>query len=154
LLQGKLTARRYAAQRHVTVTLRQGETSAVDAALEDEDLARFIALHVPSAYGALVVAARSHLVATVPERTARAMRAGFGLEVFELPLQVPRVPTVMAWHPRHGKDAAHAWLRGCFKRVLGDPDWTPPPLVAHDARVPVRANARSKPASRKRARAA
>ena len=142
LLQGRLTAKRYAAQRHVTVTLRQGETSPVDAALEEENLARFVALQVPSAYGALVVASRSQLVATVPERTARTMRAGFGLDLFELPLQVPTVSTVMAWHPRHGNDAAHAWLRDCLKRVLGDPNWVPPPLVAHETRQPAKPRAK------------
>jgi len=126
-----VTAKRYAAERHVAVNLRQGETSTVDEALESAGYARFIALQVPSAYAALTAAVRSNLVATVTEPTARAMQAGLGLHLFNLPFAVPAEPTVMAWHPRHGADVAHQWLRTCVKQVFADPKWIPPPIKGH-----------------------
>jgi DNA-binding transcriptional LysR family regulator len=86
-------------------------------------------LTVPSAYAALVVAARSRLVATVPDRIARLMSPGLGLQVFELPFKVEREPLVMAWHPRHGTDPAHRWLRELLQRVFSRLDWKPPPLL-------------------------
>lgn len=128
LLTGRLSAKRFAAERHVGVALRQGEISPVDVALADAGLARFVALTVHSSYGALVVAGRSQLVATVPEVMARGMQAFMGLDVFKLPLQVPKVPMVLAWHPRHSADPAHVGLRGCIKRVLSERNWNGPPL--------------------------
>lgn len=128
LLTGKLSARRYAASRHVGIALRQKESSPVEVALARAGLERFVALTVHSSYGALVVAARSQLVATVPERMARGMQAIMGLEIFELPFQVPKVPMILAWHPRYSADPAHTGLRGCIRRVLNDINWNGPAL--------------------------
>jgi len=123
------SVKRFAAERHVAITPRKGEVLAVDAALEDAGYTRFVALSVPSAQAALIVASRSALVACVPERAARAMQAGLALALFDLPLPVPEQPMLMAWHPRHNADPAHAWLRQCVQRVAGDPDWLLPPLA-------------------------
>lgn len=130
LSKGRPSAKRYTAERHVAITPRQGEISAVDAALGEAGLARFVALSVPSAHAALIVAARSALVASVPERSAHAMQAGLGLALFELPLPVRVRPMLLAWHPRHNADPAHTWLRNCVQRVLSNPQWVAPPLAA------------------------
>jgi DNA-binding transcriptional LysR family regulator len=131
LLAGKLNARRFAAARHVGVTLRNRELSPVDEALALAGLERFIAMTVHSSYGALVVAARSDLVASVPEVMARAMQAVLRLEVFNLPLRVNKVPVVLAWHPRYRVDPAHLALRDCVRRVLSDPNWQTPANDLH-----------------------
>ncbi len=126
LLRGKLTAKRLAAQRHVGVTLRQGETSPLDDALALAGLARFVAMTVHSTYGALIVAARSQLVASAPEVMAQTIQAVMALEIFELPLPLPKVPMTMAWHPRYNADPAHSALRACVRRVLHDQHWQRP----------------------------
>ncbi len=131
LLTGRLSAKRFAAGRHVGVTLRHREVSLVDEALMQAKLARFIAMTVHSSYGALVVAARSDLVASVPEVMARAMQAVLKLEVFDLPLRVHKVPILLAWHPRYGVDAAHVAMRACVKRVMGDQHWQKPANDLH-----------------------
>ena len=105
------TARRYAAQSHIDVQRRAGTPSAVDDALAALGLARRVVLTVAHASAAPVIAARSDFVATLSERLARAMAPGLGLVVVPLPF-LPRGETVvMAWHPRHAADPAHAWLR-------------------------------------------
>ncbi len=105
------TARRYAAQAHVDVQRRAGSPSVVDDALAGLGLARRVVLTVAHASAAPVVAARTDFVATLSERLARAMAPGLGLALVPLAF-LPRGETVvMAWHPRHATDAAHAWLR-------------------------------------------
>jgi len=105
------TARRYAAQSHVDVQRRAGAPSPVDDALAALGLARRVVLTVAHASAAPVVAARGDFVATLSERLARAMAPGLGLALVPLPF-LPRGETVvMAWHPRHAADPAHAWLR-------------------------------------------
>lgn len=130
LARGRRSAKRYAEQRHVVVLDRPGEPSPVDDALAELGLTRFVALTVPIAYAALAVAARSELVATVAQRLARALAPGLGLVVFDLPFETAREPSVMAWHPRHAADPAHAWLRGLVRRTLEEAARRPPAHVA------------------------
>lgn len=137
LTKGRVTLRRFAAERHVAMTMRPGEVSPVDAALWAAGADRFVALSVPSAHGVLLVASRSDLVACVPERTARAMHVGLGLALFDLPLPVTALPMTLAWHPRHGADPAHSWLRNCVQQVLKAPRRTPPAAAVKHAARPV-----------------
>ena len=130
LLASRITAKRFAAERHVAVASRPGEASPVDIGLKGLGLQRFVALTVPNAYAAAVIAARSPLVACVPERTAHAMKGGLKLAAFELPLAVVTDPMLMAWHPRHGADAAHMAFRDLLRQVLTDPNWLAPPAAS------------------------
>ncbi|CAN5306846.1 LysR substrate-binding domain-containing protein [soil metagenome] len=123
-------AERFAAARHVDVTPRPGEVSAVDIALAASGLQRHVALLVPSTFSALIAASRSDLVACAPGRTARAMAPSLGLTVFDLPITVRSEPVRMAWHPRHNADPAHRWLRDVLQRVLNDPHWIAPTVVS------------------------
>jgi len=125
-----LTAQRFADARHVGVTLRSGEVSPVDRALEALGLERQVALLVPSSFSALIAASRTDLVASVPERTARGMAVSLGLKLFDLPISVPAESMRMAWHPRHGADPAHRWLRERMQRVLNDPRWIVPSVAS------------------------
>lgn len=125
-----MTAQRFAAARHVGVTPRSGEVSAVDTALEQLGLERHVALLVPSSFSALIAASRTDLVASVSERTARGMAASLGLQVFELPVSVPSETMRMAWHPRQGADPAHQWLRERMQRVLNEPRWIVPSVAS------------------------
>jgi DNA-binding transcriptional LysR family regulator len=136
---GKLTLRRYAALQHLAVAPRPGEASPVDEALAAQGLRRQVLLTLPSAHTALVAASRSQLAATVPSRIARAMAPGLGLQLHDLPLNVQVDPMLMAWHPRHGADPAHGWLRDCVQKVITDPRWQPPnvrPVVDPPAAAP------------------
>lgn len=125
-----ITAQRFAAARHVGVTLRSGEVSVVDEALASLGLERHVALLVPSSFSALVAASRSDLVACTPERTARGMAPSLGLAVFDLPVTVPTESMRLAWHPRHAADPAHRWLRDCVQRVLNDQRWVSPSVAS------------------------
>lgn len=126
LLQGRITAKRFAAERHVAIVSRPQEHLPVDAALAQLGLTRFVAMTVSNSYAALVSSARSSLVASAPARIAQGMAPSLGLVLFELPLKLPATPVALAWHPRHNADPAHAWLRENTQRVLGDPMWKVP----------------------------
>ncbi len=107
----RATALRYAAQAHVDVQRRAGSPSAVDDALAGLGLARRVVLTVAHASAAPVVAARTDFVATLSERLARAMAPRLGLVLVPLTFLPRGESVVMAWHPRHAADPAHAWLR-------------------------------------------
>jgi DNA-binding transcriptional LysR family regulator len=121
LLSARITLPRFLAQQHVAVTQRGRVEEPLDVAVRAAGRSRRVVLTVPSAYGALVAAARSDLVACVPVRVARGVDGSLGLRTFALPLVLPTDVIVQAWHPRLQADAAHRCLRQTVKAVLAMP---------------------------------
>ncbi len=125
LLAGELTPARYAACRHVVASRKAGFEGPVDRALAELGLRREIAAVVPGFPDALRIARESELVAQVPASLVRAdlpSAAAFaqGLEVFELPVDLPPIAVSAMWHPRLDAEPAHRWLRETFLQVCRD----------------------------------
>lgn len=125
LLATRVTPKRFAAQQHVAVTRRGKPREPIDTLLAEHGCARQVALTVPSAYGALMAAARSTMVACVPEPLARTVAASLGLEIFKLPVAVPLEQMLQAWHPRDAVDPAHRCLRDAVEVVSRDTRFGP-----------------------------
>lgn len=125
LLAGRMTPERFAAEQHVGIAQRGRNKEAVDALLAELRCARRIVLTVPSAYGALMAAARSSLIACVPEPLARTVAGALGLDVFQLPVPVPTEQVVQAWHPRVDAEPAHQCLRRCVASLAGSTTFGP-----------------------------
>lgn len=115
LSKGRVTAKRYAAARHVAISRRGSALGPVDDALAALSLSRDIAATVAEFSQALALARRSDLVATVPERHTGHLRDG--LFSFELPLTLAPFTVSLLWHPRMDGDAAHRWLRNCLREL-------------------------------------
>jgi DNA-binding transcriptional LysR family regulator len=121
LAAGGLTAARYAACRHVSVSRRGRERGAIDAALAPLGLERPVAVLVGSFATALALARASDLVANVPERHTARLRDG--MHTFDLPVATPALTVSMMWHPRMDADPAHRWLRRwVYELCAGGPD--------------------------------
>lgn len=120
----------FTAHQHVALTQRNRSREPVDVALAMTGHCRQVMLTVPSAYGALMAASRSDLIATVHARTAQSVADTLRLRVFDLPFPVSADLVVQAWHPRQHADAAHSALRRCVKEVLTGKTFDP---TAHDA---------------------
>ena len=110
LSQGKLSAARYAAGRHIGVSRRGLDKGPVDEALAPLGLERDIVTIVGSFSAALALARGSDLIASVPERHTGNLRAG--MHSFPLPFAAPEFTVSLLWHPRFDADQAHRWLRG------------------------------------------
>ncbi len=107
---GRVTAARYAAGRHVHVSRSGAVRGDVDAALDALGLTRTVATVVDGFASALALARGSDLIATVPEWHTGVLRAG--MHTFALPVSTPVFTVSMLWHPRLHADPAHRWLRG------------------------------------------
>jgi DNA-binding transcriptional LysR family regulator len=105
----------YGAWRHVDVVLQGSEKPPIDNRLAASGVVRDIAAEVGGFAAALALARGSDLIATVPERHTRALRAG--MFWFPLPVPLPGFTVSLLWHPRMDGDAAHRWLRGCVREV-------------------------------------
>jgi DNA-binding transcriptional LysR family regulator len=115
LASGPITAERYAAERHISVSRRGIIHGPIDEALRANGLTRNVAVVVPSFPGALALAQQTLFVANVPERQTLAAREG--LFTFPLPFATDEVIVSMMWHPRSDADPAHRWLRSCVRNV-------------------------------------
>ena len=119
LSQGEVTASRYAAGRHILVSRRGLDKGPMDEALEVLGLEREITTLVGGFSAALALARASDLIATVPARHTRNLRAG--LHSFDLPFDLAPITISMLWHPRMDADSAHRWLRDCVREVCAQP---------------------------------
>ncbi len=119
LTRGRMTARRFAAGAHISVSRRGRLRGPIDEVLAQQGLERRVELVVPSFYSALFVAAASDLIAAVPARLAGSAVAAFGVHAFALPVATPDFAVSQAWHPRYDADPSHRWLRDVVRRACG-----------------------------------
>lgn len=116
LSKGPMSAKRFAAGRHVSV-VRRGAESPIDAALSSLGLQRDVAVVVGGFAAAIALVRESDLVSAVPERHTGNMRSG--LYSFPLPLAVEEFAVSLLWHPRSDADLAHQWIRSCVREICG-----------------------------------
>ena len=120
LLQSRIIPERYASGGHIRVSRRGRERGSVDEALKLYGLVREITVVVGGFAAALALARGSDLIATVPERHSRNLRAD--LSMFLLPIPTPEITVSMLWHPRLNVDPAHRWLRACMRSACAEID--------------------------------
>lgn len=115
LTEGEITPGRYAAQRHIIISRRQGHKGPMDDTLQLLGLERNRVTYVDSISTALALVKDSDLVATVPAQHTLNLRRG--MFSFPLPITSPSITISMLWHPRMDADPAHRWLRQCVLDV-------------------------------------
>jgi len=81
----------------------------VDARLKEMGLRRRIGAEVQTLHAMMATAQRTGCLCTLPSFMAPYASA-FGLGVYELPFPLSPVPLFVAWHVRHDRDPAMAWL--------------------------------------------
>jgi len=118
LVRGAVTAARYAAGRHVSVSRQGRDRGLIDDALKRLGLEREIVTTVAGFATALALARSTDLIASVPERHTAALRAG--MHSFALPVPLPEITVSLLWHPRLDADPAHRWLRACVRDACAE----------------------------------
>ncbi|MNZ69833.1 Nodulation protein D 2 [compost metagenome] len=116
LLEGEITAERYAGFSHIAMSRRGIARGPIDTALNALGLERRVALIAPSFHAAMFVLPDSDLILPVPKEALHSVaRLGLRLCSFTLPIPLPTLMLTQAWHPRYDKDPAHRWLRETLK---------------------------------------
>lgn len=128
LTEGALTPARLAAAQHVVVSRRGRFTGPLDTALAEHGLQRRVSVVLPGHLAAMSLAARTDIVCLAPSPLPGAaaspltkQAAVLGLQLLDIPLELPPLVIGMAWHPRHTADRAHRWLRRAVRRALCTP---------------------------------
>lgn len=118
LAAAPVTARLYAASRHVLVSRGGDARGHIDEILDSLGLARDVAATVDGFSAALALVRGGDLVTTVPEAHSAALCEG--LHCFALPFDVPELVISLLWHPRQDGDPAHRWLRRCVRAACAE----------------------------------
>ncbi|WP_375475602.1 LysR family transcriptional regulator [uncultured Jatrophihabitans sp.] len=119
LLSGRLTTRRYAAAEHVVVTRRGRLHDHVDDALRAQGHRRRVIAAVPTIAAALLIVHASDAITTIAAETATPLMAGLGLQTRRVPVRLPPLVAISAWHQRYNTDPAHQWLRALVRQTFG-----------------------------------
>ncbi|WP_421726351.1 LysR family transcriptional regulator [Bauldia sp.] len=120
LLEGKLTAKRYAAARHLVVSPAGDLTGIVDRSLEPLGLTRAVTAAVPLFFPALAAVAASDLVATLPSRLVARFASAFGLESRPVPFAVRPFAVSAVRHRRDARSPLHVWLVETIADITAD----------------------------------
>ena len=114
-----MNALRFAAAAHVNASRRGLSRGPIDDALATQGLSRQVRFVVPGFHAAMLTAAASDIVASVPLAVAvTAARLGLKVRHFDLPVATPAIAIAQAWHPRFDRDLGHRWLRQAVRKAL------------------------------------
>lgn len=119
LAGGPLDLGDFAGADHVIVSRRGRLFDPVDAELETLGLRRRVIATAPTGAAALRVVQETDALTTVPEIMSRHLVDALDLRMVALPLALPALPLIYAWHQRNDDDPAHSWLRDQLRRVAG-----------------------------------
>lgn len=115
-IQGTLTLEQYLAARHVVVTPWNEASGYIDKVLDRQGLRRDVAVQLPSVLAAPFIIAGSSLIMTVPRYAAQTLQVSAPISIYSAPFAIPRYTLKVYSHIKHGRTAAHAWLR---EQLLG-----------------------------------
>jgi DNA-binding transcriptional LysR family regulator len=92
----------------------------VDELLERRRVARNVLLTVPHFVAVGHILHQSNMVATVPERLAKALVTPFDLVYVKHPATLPEIAINLFWHAKFHRDPANEWLRRLIVRIHSD----------------------------------
>lgn len=135
----QLTEQQYREEKHVSITAPGTGHHLVEHALNRQRIERQVALTLPTLPGVGNLLARTHLVATVPDRVAQMLVRIAQVKALPPPFELPSFSIKQHWHARFQYDPANQWLRGIVAHLFLDPANLP--LGALSGQVPTTAPA-------------
>lgn len=110
---------RFVAFEHISVSRRGRARGPIDTVLTGLGLKRRVSYITPTFHSAIFALAGSDLILpSMPgEMLFTLQPLGLKLRPFDLPLSLPAVEIVQAWHPRLDNDPVHRWFRRMLKSI-------------------------------------
>lgn len=116
MLSAPIDLEQWVAVPHVVVSRRGRLRDRVDDHLESVGRSRTVVSSLAATGAAIEVVRSTDAVAVVPASVAARLDDGVGS--FRLPVALPPVPIVLAWHRQFTADAGHRWFRALTGDVL------------------------------------
>lgn len=122
--QAPRTTKDYLGARHIVVVYPDNERLEFDRRLATNDIARDIAISVPSFYGVPAFLRGTDMLASMPSLLGRSMLKDFATA--PIPLkggragELTHLPMYVAWHQRFQNDPAHVWMRRQLEAIAAE----------------------------------
>ncbi len=117
-----LSLAQYEQESHVAVAASGTGHWILDKTLEDQRIARRIALRLPNFLGIGRVVASTDLIATVPRLLGEILAETERVRLLEPPMSLPAYAVKQHWHERYHHDHGNRWLRGVVAELFGAAD--------------------------------
>lgn len=105
------TKAQYYSEQHAGLIMRRSNLHMVNAFSPQVVASRDIECECSSIVAMMTLCAQTDLIGVVPRGYASQQAKQFGLNIFELPIEMPAVPLKMIWHKGIANSSAHQWLR-------------------------------------------
>jgi DNA-binding transcriptional LysR family regulator len=119
-IRTQMSLKQFRAAEHVLVSpdsaFRHGET--IGRALTRRDVSARIAVQISHFHAVLPLVADTDLIATIPERLARAMQQFANIKVLHPPIALPKIRVFLYWHERFHREPGNQWLRRVYVDCL------------------------------------
>lgn len=106
--------------RYSTVSHQTSTTTLIEHYLVAHGLTRRVALRVPHFTVVPAVVQSSDLIAVLPSAVIQYSPPMVGIQIVQLPLDVPRFDVKQFWHERNHDDAGSRWLRCVIRDLFRD----------------------------------
>jgi len=116
----KMSLPEFSSSDHLVVVSQGTGHGKVDELLERSGVVRKVLLTIPHYVAVGHILQNSDMVATVPERLARALVDPFDLTYVSHPARLPEIAINLFWHAKFHKEPANEWLRGLVFRLHSD----------------------------------
>ncbi len=104
LLKGAMTIKKYAAAKHVLISMDGDMKSRARALLKKQGLDQQFAAGVSSFNAPGWILTKTDLLLTCPRKLAESFQVHLPIEIKELPFQLEKISIVQAWHSRNHRD--------------------------------------------------
>jgi DNA-binding transcriptional LysR family regulator len=120
VVEGPFSLDDYLSYPHISVLPSRNSISQIDRALSLIGRERRVVVTISNVLLIHMLLEGSDMIASLPERNALHFAPSAGLEVRELPFNIPPFEAHLAWHGRLDSDPGHQWLRGLIKVIAKD----------------------------------
>nr|WP_237732778.1 LysR substrate-binding domain-containing protein [Shewanella schlegeliana] len=110
-IEQSLSRVQYFAERHILVTLRRFNLTAVDLISEEVLPSRKLHSSKSSMLSLLAAVSTSDAIGVSPKSYASDFCELFNLKLFPLPFKTKTLDIEMVWKKKHNRNPAHIWLR-------------------------------------------
>ncbi len=122
ITDGTLTLQAYLRASHIAYLPTAASHYTLEATLDREfaqlGVKRCVAVQVAHSLGLSSIVVGTDLIVTIPSRLGQAFADQADVELFELPLNIPRIDIKQYWHARFHQDPGIQWLRGQFQQLF------------------------------------
>lgn len=110
-IQGTLSLQQYADAQHIAIGDSGNTTSVLDTELARLGIKRNIAIETHTHFSSPPLILLTDYLLTVPRTLGLSFQAHLGMQLFDLPLNIPPIQTFLYWHENAENDPGNNWMR-------------------------------------------